>query len=153
LFPFNDGKEGMENIGKSITKALSKPFNEIKKTGEKALNGIKGVVQKISTIGKYLGQVFVSIGSYFDCFGFYVGNIFSYCIIYYFMYILGLIIYAPFCFLFWITGTQYIENIIWDIFKTINEFIVDISGFDIMEYIFPPKCYKCNIKPMPKLKL
>jgi len=153
-------REGMADIGRTITRALSKPFNSIKKAGQKAVGGIEKVFKMVGQIfknlgkiGKFLGEVFVSIGSYLECSVFYVSNIFSYCIIYYFIYIAGLFIYAPFSFLFWITGTQYIENTIWDILSTINEFIVDITGFNILKYIFPNKCYKCKIKPLPKLKL
>jgi hypothetical protein len=150
----------MDDIGSAIRDAFERPFNAIKDAGEKAINGIREVfdyVEKIfrdiGKIGQFLGDVFISIGSYLDCSVFYIGNIFSYCIIYYFIYIAGLVIYCPFSFLFWVTGTQYIENTIWDILATINEVIVDISGFNILDYIFPDKCYKCHIKPMPSLDL
>jgi hypothetical protein len=150
LFPF---KEGMKDIGKSIKRSISKPFNTIKKTGQKAANGIGDIFKSIQKIGKFLSGVFISIGSFLDCSAFYIGNIFSYCIIYYLLYIIGLILYCPFAFLFWISGTQEMENTIWDIMEMINDFMVDITGFDFTDYIYPYKCYKCNIKPMPKLKL
>jgi|694.fasta_scaffold10112_5 hypothetical protein len=163
MFPEREGLD----IGKSITRALNKPFKEIKKGGEKAIGGIKeikkagekaiGGIQKvfkyITIIGKFLGGVFEAIGSYLECSVFYIKNIFSICIVYYLLYILGLVLYSPFAFLFWITGTQYIEKMGWDFLGDINEVIVDISGFNILNYIYPNKCYKCRIKPLPKLKL
>jgi len=132
----------MVSIGGAIRDALAKPFEVITK-----------IFSSLQNIGKFLGGVFISIGSYLDCGVFYIGNIFSYCIIYYFLNILGWIIYWPFSGLFWITGSQNIENTIWDILDTINEFTADISGFNIRDYIYPAKCYKCKLKPMPKLKL
>ena len=152
-------QEGL-NVGNEIKKAFDKPFKEVKQAGEKTFRGITdiiGFVKKIfddlKNIGKFLGSVFVSIGSYLDCGVFYIGNIFSTCIIYYFFYIFGLIVYAPFSFLFWVTGTKYIEDFFWDIMGSVNDFTSDITGFDILDYIYPDKCYKCHIKPMPKLRL
>lgn len=153
-------KEGMADIGSAIRDAFEKPFRAIIEVGEKAVNGIREVFdtlqrvfRDIGVIGQFLGDVFVSIGSYLECSVFYIGNIFSYCIIYYFLYIAGWVIYFPFSMLFWATGTQEIENTIWDILSDINEFIVDITDFNILDYIFPDKCYKCQIRPLPKLNL
>jgi hypothetical protein len=156
VFPLREGLD----IGKSMSRALAKPVSKLKKTGDKAVGGINKVAggitkvfKYIEKIAKFLGAVFVSIGSYLECSVFYIKNIFSYCIIYYILYITGLIIYAPFALLFWATGTQAIEKEIWKIMETINEFFVDVSGFNVLDYIYPAKCYKCNLKPMPKLKL
>jgi hypothetical protein len=146
LFPV---QEGMINIGSAIKKALAKPFAAI----TQVLSVVTRIFTSLEKIGMFLGAVFVSIGSYLDCGVFYIGNFFSYCIIYYFVYLAALIIYAPFALLFWATGSQNIENMIWDIGSTINEFTADISGIDINDYLFPDKCYKCNLKPMPTLKL
>jgi hypothetical protein len=140
LFPV---REGMQNIGKMITRSLSKPFKAIS-------GGILKIFKSIEKMGKFLGAVFVSIGSYLECGAFYVGNIFSYCIIYYFLYIIGLILYSPFAVLFWATKTQYIETGIWDILKALDEFMKDVSGVAVTDFLFPNKCYKCNLKPMPK---
>ncbi len=145
-------KEGL-NVGSEISKAFNKPMREIKNMGNKTFNSIGNVFKIVGKIGQFLGDVFIAIASYLECGVFYIGNLFTYCLLYYIMYVFGLMIYAPFALLFWATGTQDIEGAIWDILGAINEFIADISGFNLLNYIYPDKCYKCRIKKLPKLKL
>jgi hypothetical protein len=145
-------KEGM-SVGGEISRAFNKPINEIKNIGNKTFNSIGNVFKIIGKLGKFIGDVFEALASYLECGVFYVGNLFTYCLLYYLLYVIGLMVYAPFALLFWATGTQDVESAIWDILSTINEFAADISGFNILDYIYPDKCYKCQIKKLPKLKL
>jgi hypothetical protein len=148
---FNIGKE----IGKAFKKpidTIKKPIDDVKKKTNETVDSLKEVVNSVAKIGTFLGAVFIAIGSYLECGGFFIKNIFSYCIIYYLLYITMLIIYAPFALLFWATSTQSLENAVWGFGKSIHDFVEDFTGMDMMQYIVPDNCYKCNIKPIPKFK-
>jgi hypothetical protein len=74
------------------------------------------------------------------------------CIPWYFLDVLGKILYAPFGFLFWLFCLQDSERSIWEIIYEIDCEFKDMSGFSLVhfpDYVMQD-CYTCNLEPVPK---
>jgi hypothetical protein len=152
-------KEGIKIPGLSaITKGISTVKNGIKKTTRTVKNGIKkttsGISNILKKIGKFfvwVGDTFVSLFSYVVC-GFYLVIKFPQCFGWYALEALGHVLYIPFGFFFWVTGTQKIEKQIWNMIEQVDCFCYSTTGFHLIHYSdsIIKKCYNCKVKPFKK---
>ena len=150
-------KESMiENYkeGASIFSKINSLFSSITK-GFKVVtdifNMIKDFVFKIGKFFIWIGDIFVALFSYIEC-GFYRVIKLPQCMGWYLLEIIGHILYIPFGFFFWVTGTQKIEKQIWDMIEEIDCFCYTSTGYHLIHYsdTIIKNCYKCTIKPIPK---
>jgi hypothetical protein len=124
IFPL---KEGAVNIGKTITKALKKPFDAIMKPIKMIIDYIKCAIKLIINLPK--------------------------CLLYYGLDTLGFIFYLPFSILFWIFGAKKQERLVWRGIDKIDKAIYNQSGYHIFHYSesIMNKCYRCIPKKAKKM--
>ena len=124
IFPL---KEGASNIGKTITKALKKPFDAIMKPINMIITYIKCAIKLIINLPK--------------------------CLLYYGLDTLGFIFYLPFSILFWIFGAKKQERLVWRGIDKIDKAIYNQSGYHIFHYSesIMNKCYRCIPKKAKKI--
>ena len=123
---------------------IANPIKAITKFGKSIGNGI-------ANIGKYIGQLFVSLFSYIEC-GFYKIINLPRCMGWYMLEVFGYIMYIPWAFFFWVCSLEYYEKQLWKIADQIDCFCYASTGYHVFHYSdsIIKKCYKCKIKPMPK---
>lgn len=141
-------KEGIKIPGLSgITKGISTVKNGIKKT----TSGISGIFKKLGKFFVWVGDTFVSLFSYVVC-GFYLVIKFPQCFAWYGLEVLGHVLYIPFGFFFWVTGTRKIEKQIWNMIEQVDCFCYSTTGFHLIHYSdsIIKKCYSCKVKPFKK---
>ena len=141
-------KEGIKIPGLSaITKGISTVKNGITKT----TSGISGIFKKLGKFFVWIGDTFVSLFSYVVC-GFYMVVKFPQCFGWYALEVLGHVLYIPFGFFFWVTGTRKIEKQIWNMIEQVDCFCYSTTGFHLIHYSdsIIKKCYSCKVKPFKK---
>jgi hypothetical protein len=148
-------KEGINIPGLStIINGVKTIINGVKSIGSGVtgiMNQIKDFVYKIGKFFIWIGDIFVSLFSYIEC-GFYRVIKLPQCMGWYLLEIIGHILYIPFGFFFWVTGTQNIEKQIWAMIEEVDCFCYTSTGFHLIHYSdsIINNCYKCTIKPIPK---
>jgi hypothetical protein len=159
LSAITDGIKKMQNGVKQIPKIpkmaadkVIKPMvKSFKKIGSTISKGFTKTIGMIVKFFKFIGDVFLSIFSYIEC-GFYKVIKLPQCMGWYTLEIIGHILYIPFAFFFWVFSLQSIEKMIWDVLEEIDCFCYTATGYHLIHYsdTIIKKCYKCNIKKMPK---
>ena len=148
-----------ENEGFNLKKSFKKIGKKIKDPFDK----IKGPLKKITNFFKTVGKVFVWIGKVAVWTGltiaalfYYIGNIFTGCVLFYFLdMILGTIWFI----LFLIASTfgqrknfLKLSKMISGVFKMIDNTFYNATGIHLFRYSdrTVKKCYKRTFKPFPK---
>lgn len=154
----NTGKDvgkKIETGSKSAGKTIEDGAKKAAKTMEEKTDGIfKKIGEIFKKLGKFfiwIGDVFKSLFSHIKC-GFYRVFKLPKCAGWYLLEIIGHILYIPFGFFFWATGTQNIEKQIWDAMEQIDCLCYDTTGYHLIHYSdeIINNCYKCKITPIPK---
>ncbi len=145
-------KEGIKIPGLSaITKGVKKIPKSFTKVGKQISGGFMKVLGMITKFFKYVGAVFTSIFSYIEC-GFYKVIKLPQCMGWYLLEVFGHILYIPVGFFFWVFSLRAIEKKMWGILEDIDCFCHASTGYHLIHYSdsIIKKCYKCNIKKIPK---
>ena len=79
---------------------------------------------------------------------------FKNCFLWYFLEIIGWILYIPIEFFVWLFCLKDVENMAWDLIKQLDCSFNDVTGFHFMYYsdTVIKKCYSRKFKPFPKMK-
>ena len=145
-------QKNMKNIPKMTSQKVIKPMTKsFTKVGKQISGGFTKIFGIITKFFKYVGDVFVSIFSYIEC-GFYKVIKLPQCMGWYMLEVFGHILYIPFGFFFWVFSLQAIEKQIWGVLEDVDCFCHASTGYHLIHYSdsIINKCYKCNIKKMPK---
>jgi hypothetical protein len=126
-------------------------ISEIKNGIKKTTSGISNIFKKMGKFFVWIGDTFVSLFSYVVC-GFYLVIKFPQCFAWYGLEVVGHVLYIPFGFFFWVTGTQKIEKQIWDMIEQIDCLCYSTTGYHLIHYSdsIIKKCYSCKVKPFKK---
>jgi len=118
-------------------------------------NKVADLFNQIARFFKYMGKIFTCyipgvMGWLFDhlkCAGDKIGTLFD-CFVYYLLEVFGKIIYFPVMLIFWFSNSTDLENKIWDTIEGIDKKIFKSSGLHICHYsdYVIKKCYKCEIR-------
>lgn len=147
LFGASFNIPSLNSIGNMILNPVEQWFQELPND---LLQAISPVPQRVPILFSWFGNMFMSVFGYFGC---AVGKIetLPMCTKWYFFDMIGQILYCPFKFLFWFTGTTAIETMIWDTIYSIDTIVYTMSGVHFAH--FPDSvvntCYNCNVSPVP----
>lgn len=128
-------------------------------------NSIGDVFNRITEFFNYMIKFFDYLRKLFTC---YLPNLFEYlgahlkcgvekiksffdCFIYYILEIYGKVIYFPIMLIFYFSESTDMEKSIWDFIEEMDQMIHKSAGIHICHYsdYIQTKCYKCDV---PKLK-
>ncbi len=152
----NDTEKGFNQIKNGVEGA----FNKIKNTFENAFKQIADFFNKIKEVFVFLGSVFKWTFDHVSCGITWITN-FRYCFFWYFLEIIGKILYLPVTLFVWITRQllgfdlrPFVDKF-WEYLSELDCLIFSIAGFHIIHYPSDviAKCYSCEIREFPKFNV
>lgn len=157
---FNQVKDGAERGFNQIKNGVESAFNKVKDTFTSTFGEVFKFFNKIKEVFLYLGAVFEWVFNNVKCGITWITN-FRFCFFWYFLEIIGKILYLPITFFIWIVrqslgfDLQYFADKFWEYMNNLDCAFFSVAGFHLIHYSKDvlDKCYSCEIGPFPKFDI
>ena len=157
-----DAANATKNSAERIAQSAKNRAYQASKDAKESITTTKGIRRTFSFFRKYW--------KYIAAFFFFLSNVgqwcitnvitmiyriasFKNCFLWYFLEIIGWVLYIPIEFFVWLFCLKDLETMVWDLMKQLDCSFNDITGFHFMYYsdTVIKKCYSRKFKPFPKM--